>query len=193
MDSFIEILNQKIDSQKEEVERLKKLIQIKSYKKGTILQEQGDLKTYICYVKKGLLRSYMMDSQGKEHIFMFAPEGWTITDGAEAEDPSEMYIDFLEDSTIELIDKKDFSDHIRPFLSNQNIDHTYSLLRRVAVLQKRVILLMSATGLERYEHFVETYPQMIQRVSQKMIASYLGITPQALSKAKGDKIRELSS
>ena len=51
-------------------------------------------------------------------------------------------------------------------------------------------MLMSSSAIERYEHFKETYPHMLQRVPQKMIASYLGITPEALSKVKGDKLRE---
>lgn len=56
-------------------------------------------------------------------------------------------------------------------------------------LQNRIIMLMSATAIKRYEHFVDTYPNIIQRVPQRMIASYLGITPEALSKVKGDKFR----
>ena len=61
------------------------------------------------------------------------------------------------------------------------------LLKRVAVLQKRIIMLMSATAWERYQDFIETYPNIVQRVPQKMIASYLGITPEALSKIRGEK------
>jgi CRP-like cAMP-binding protein len=61
------------------------------------------------------------------------------------------------------------------------------LITRLSVLQQRIIMLMSATAIERYEHFEETYQDIIQRVPQKMIASYLGITPEALSKVKGER------
>ncbi len=64
------------------------------------------------------------------------------------------------------------------------------VVRRMAVLQKRVIMLMSSTAIERYEHFIETYPDIVQRVPQKMIASYLGITPEALSRAKKERLNE---
>ena len=64
------------------------------------------------------------------------------------------------------------------------------LSRRFAVLQRRVILLMSASAKERYELFLETYPKIPNRVPQRMIASYLGITPQALSTIRGDIIRK---
>lgn len=190
MRSFIEILETSTHSSPAEIERMKKMIQIKTFKRGDVLQSQGDRNSKVCYVRNGLLRSYMIDASGKEHIFMFAPEGWTIADGSELDAPSEMYIDFLENSEVELVDARDFSEIFRPFLAHDDMDHMTSLLRRVAVLQKRVIMLMSASGIERYEHFVQTYPQITQRVSQKMIASYLGITPQALSKLKGDRIRE---
>jgi CRP-like cAMP-binding protein len=57
-------------------------------------------------------------------------------------------------------------------------------MNRLNTLQNRVIMLMSSTGLERYEHFIATYPDIIQRVPQRMVASYLGITPEALSRAR---------
>jgi CRP-like cAMP-binding protein len=59
------------------------------------------------------------------------------------------------------------------------------LMKRISVLQRRVIMLMSATALQRYNDFLEMYPNIVQRVPQKMIASYLGITPEALSKIRG--------
>ncbi len=64
------------------------------------------------------------------------------------------------------------------------------MIRRIAVLQKRIIMLMSASAIERYEHFVKTYPDIVQRVPQRMIASYLGITPEALSTVKRQRMLE---
>jgi hypothetical protein len=64
---------------------------------------------------------------------------------------------------------------------------TEKLSKRIAVLQKRVIMLMSATAWERYQDFLDTYPNIVQRVPQKMIASYLGITPEALSSLRAKK------
>lgn len=109
---------------------------------------------------------------------MFAPEDWIIADNLPPENPSDLYIDALEDSEIIQINK----DLEAPFASKK-------LIKRMSVLQKRIIMLMSASAFERYEHFVETYPNIIQRVPQKMIASYLGITPEALSKIKGEQAK----
>ena len=105
---------------------------------------------------------------------MFAPENWIITDNCEGDIPCDLYIDAIEDSTIS-VTEKDFT----KLTSDRK-----SLVKRINVLQKRVIMLMSSPAVERYQHFVETYPDIIQRVPQRMIASYLGITPEALSRLR---------
>lgn len=105
---------------------------------------------------------------------MFAPENWIITDNCEGDIPCDLYIDAIEDSTI-TVTEKDFT----KLTSDRK-----SLIKRINVLQKRVIMLMSSPAVERYQHFVETYPDIIQRVPQRMIASYLGITPEALSRLR---------
>jgi CRP-like cAMP-binding protein len=151
-------------------------------KKGTILQSKGDFNSKLYKVESGLLRSYSIDEKGKEHIFMFAPEDWIIADSTGADLPSELFIDALEDSIVQVLEK-DMSE----------IELNVKLfIRRINVLQKRIIMLMSSSAIARYEHFEETYPNIIQRVPQRMIASYLGVTPEALSKVRGDKVRGFS-
>jgi CRP-like cAMP-binding protein len=149
-------------------------------KKGEILQHKGDFNPKIYIVHEGLLRSYSIDKKGKEHIFMFAPEGWIIADASAGTDPAELFIEALEDSKISVTEREP---------SRPNVD-SIPLLRRISVLQKRVIMLMSSSAIQRYDHFIETYPNIVQRVPQRMIASYLGITPEALSKVKGERVRK---
>jgi hypothetical protein len=151
----------------------------KQVKKGEFLQREGELSTSVFYVKKGLLRSYTIDGKGKEHIFMFGSEGWIVADNVAQGEKGELFIDALEDSIVIPISKS-----IPPKSDTQK------LLKRIGVLQKRIIMLMSASAIERYNHFLETYPDIIQRVPQKMIASYLGITPQALSTLRGEIARK---
>ncbi|MEL6134974.1 MAG: Crp/Fnr family transcriptional regulator [Bacteroidota bacterium] len=163
------------------------LVHPQSVAKGTVLQRAGDSVSNVFYVKKGLLRSYTIDGNGKIHIFMFAPEGWIIADSVMPDEPCELYIDALEHSEIEMIGKKPFDEALH-VIGNSH-DRSRNLFRRIRVLQHRVIMLMSASALERYDHFLAAYPDIIQRVPQKMVASYLGITPEALSKVKGDRAR----
>ncbi|MEM6525516.1 MAG: Crp/Fnr family transcriptional regulator [Bacteroidota bacterium] len=143
--------------------------------KGQIIQRKGDLNSKVYHVESGLLRSYTIDHKGKDHIFMFAPGGWIIADNVSPEQPCDLYIDAIEDSIVIQKVKDSDSDH-----------EIRKLIKRLEVLQKRVIMLMSASATERYEHFIQTYPDIVQRVPQKMIASYLGITPQALSTLRGE-------
>jgi len=142
--------------------------------KGQIIQNKGDLKTKVYTIKSGLLRSYSIDENGKEHIYMFAPENWIIADSCGSDVPCELFIDVLEDSVLVVQEKGEQIQTIK----------AKTLMNRLNTLQNRVIMLMSSTGLERYEHFIATYPDIIQRVPQRMVASYLGITPEALSRAR---------
>lgn len=111
---------------------------------------------------------------------MFASENWIIADAISVDVPCDLFIDCLEDSII-IEKEKDFN-----FL----LDMPQKLIKRVEVLQKRIIMLMSASAIKRYEHFIETYPDIVQRVPQKMIASYLGITPETLSTVKSKRLKK---
>ena len=148
-------------------------------KKGQILQRKGDLNSKVYQVQSGLLRSYSIDEKGKEHIYLFAPENWIIADSVSPKTPCDLFIDALEDSII--IQKEKEID---------TIQDTKKFISRLDVLQKRIIRLMSSSAIERYEHFIETYPDIVQRAPQRMIASYLGITPEALSNAKKLRIQK---
>ena len=155
------------------------------FSKGQIIQSAGELNSKIYFVQSGMLRSYTIDDKGKEHIFMFAPEGWVIADieSHEFKQPAKLFIDCIEDSEVIILDRGLL---LKPNRGFDQIKKNETLLsRRVAVLQRRVIMLMSASAKDRYEFFLETYPEIPNRVPQRMIASYLGITPQALSTIRG--------
>ena len=74
-------------------------------KKGELLQKSGDLNSSVYQVVSGLLRSFTIDAKGKEYIFMFAPENWTIADSQPKEKPCDLYVDALEDSVIIVLNK----------------------------------------------------------------------------------------
>lgn len=168
------------------IAELRKNVVKGTVKKGEVLIRKGDPASHMYCVEKGLLRSFVIDEHGKEHIFMFAPEGWFFSDfeSVDKEAVSAFFIDALEDSEIEMIDKKHLS---QPNIAMKDLKHLLeSMRRRVSVLEKRVVMLLSASAKERYQHFVTTYPEIVQRVPQRMIASYLGITPESLSRIRKD-------
>jgi CRP-like cAMP-binding protein len=143
-------------------------MEVVTIQKGQVLQEAGVRKVHAYQVIKGLLRSYFIDKMGKEHTFLFAPEGWVIAD---------LYASgFDKESQLK-------GDQLA------NSDNRFKMMhRRAGAMQQRVLMMMSTSALERYEYFLETYPELAERISQKLIASYLGITPQALSKLRRDRV-----
>ena len=150
-------------------------------KKGQIIQSEGELNSKVYHVKTGLLRSYAIDNNGKENIFMFAPEGWVIADATSPEVPTVLFIDALEDSVI-LKFPKDIE---------REKENIVSITRRIYSLQNRILMLISTSAIERYEKFEKIYPKLVQRVPQRMIASYLGVAPETLSAAKSKRRKRL--
>ncbi|MGB1018919.1 MAG: Crp/Fnr family transcriptional regulator [Chitinophagales bacterium] len=188
MESSIEKFTREKKYSKETLDFLSKHIETKTIKKGTVLQKNGDTTINAFYVKKGLLRTYIIDEKGREHIFTFAPEGWLATDVEvlTKQASATLFIDALEDSEIEVLGEKLFTETGK--LSTKLLsEEVGKLIKRINTLQKRILMLMSYSALDRYEEFLKTYPQIVQRVPQKMIASYLGITPESLSKIRSKK------
>lgn len=97
-----------------------------------------------------------------------------MTDSTARNTPCKLFIDAIENSEVYILEK-----------GKEDKIELQKILNRLEALQNRVLMMMCSTALERYEHFIKTYPKIIQRVPQRMIASYLGITPEALSKVKG--------
>ena len=192
MKSFLDTAVLDAEANPDLYQEISSSIVVKQVEKNTILQHKGAQSRSAFFVRKGLLRSYSIDEKGRVHIFMFAPEGWIVSDieSLAKEAPAELFIDTIEDSEIEILQ---FPLLIKLEALMPSAVNIQSLLKRIAVLQRRVIMLMSASARERYEEFVQTYPSIVNRVPQHMIASYLGVTPEALSKIKREVLRSTQS
>ncbi|CDF80369.1 cAMP-binding protein [Formosa agariphila KMM 3901] len=161
----------------------------KHYKKGQILQFAGDEQAKLFYVKSGLLRSYIIDEKGKEHIFDFSHEGHYISDVESRQNniPTSLFIDTIEDSEVISVPLEKLSP---TGLSPELIFNEFTdLALRMGILQRRLIMLISEPARNRYTYFIETFPEAVERIPLKMIASYLGITPEVLSKIRGEIAR----
>jgi CRP-like cAMP-binding protein len=168
---------------REHIENLKKI----QVKKGNFLLRQGDVCKHSFFVEEGLLKYYSIDEKGKQHILQFAPEGWFVVDRESAffNQPSQYFIEALEDSIVTMIDVDMFASlslHNQSFaLFNNKLLHNH-----IRHLQNRINLLLSATAEERYLDFIRIYPDLLLRVPQTLVASYLGITPESLSRVRKD-------
>ncbi|GGG97935.1 cAMP-binding protein [Polaribacter pacificus] len=150
--------------------------------KGTILLRQGEIVKYGYLVQKGCLKSYAIDPAGKKHILQFAPESWMISDldSFTNQVPSLVYIEAIENSEVLLISKSDFKG-IDTLEKDFVVDIAIKFRNNLIASNKRIIGLLSSTAEQRYIDFTVTYPTLVQRLPLKLIAAYIGVTPEYLS------------
>lgn len=162
----------------------------KSVSKNTFLLREGDICQHAFFVEKGLLRVYTIDDTGKEHIIQFVPQNWFFSDRSSLyfNEPSVYFVEAIEDSTVVFL-PKDFFDSDSPDILRRLNDRL--LNNHIRHLQRRINLLLGANAEQRYLEFMELYPDLMLRVPQWMIASYLGITPEGLSRVRKTLARPL--
>ena len=152
---------------------------------GDFLQRGGDVTRYAAFVARGCLRNYVIDARGKEHIVQFAPETWWLADSTSLNSgaPSPYFIDAIEDSELLLIDARSHQDLIEGVAGYATAFRT-GLQRHAAAKDQRIVSSLSASAEERYLEFLRVYPSIALRVPQAMLASYLGMTPETVSRIR---------
>lgn len=182
---FTTLLTSNLDIDSHAIEQMASRCQIRQFKRGEYLLRMGAKCGHSFFIEKGLLRQFTVDDKGKEHIIQFAPENWFIADyeSVHFAEPSSYFIEALEDTTVLLLDEAFILELAKtnPTFVGFNNKLLYNYIR---TLQKRVTQLQSASAEERYLDFIEICPDIILRVPQAMIASYLGITPESLSRIR---------
>lgn len=157
----------------------------KRVRKKQFLLREGDVCGQLAFVTSGLLRVYTVDHKGEEHITQFAVEDWWASDlySFLSGTPSKENIDALEDSEVLLIDRVSRDAMLEAV---PRMDRFFRLLMEANLVatRNRVISLMSDSAEQRYLAFLQTYPNLVERVPLNQIASYLGITPQSLSRIR---------
>ncbi|MFS0491056.1 Crp/Fnr family transcriptional regulator [Leadbetterella byssophila] len=169
----------------EEVKGLEPFMQRKTIQKGEFALRAGEICEESLFIEEGLLRFYTIDNGGKEHIVQFAPEGWFLADRSSIffHSPTEYFIDAIEETKVAFLSKDFMCQAAVGTKSFAQYNETL-LQRHIGQLQHRISMLIGASAEERYLEFVKTYPDLMMRVPQWMIASYLGITPESLSRVR---------
>jgi len=175
----------------EETDYFTSLLKEKQVAKKDFILKEGELCKNICFVNTGILRAYYADKSGKESTIMFAMADWWITDMYCFINhlPAMLTIQAVEDSNIFQLQKQDLD---TLYLKVPKFERFFRIMMQNAYTreQLRIIQNLSLTAEERYNNFMEKYPQVAREVTQKQIASYLGITPEFLSMIRSSKTRK---
>ena len=169
----------------EQWNKIENALVVKKFKKNEFILVPGEYSEDYFFVESGVIRSYTIDENGKEHVLQFGTENWIVSDrnSSFCKQQSKFYIQAIEDSTVVLLNEK-----IVNLIVSLNPDYLIAenklVQNHVRSLQDRINLLLSATAKKRYLQFIRLYPNQLSRIPQWMIASYLGITPESLSRVR---------
>jgi CRP-like cAMP-binding protein len=152
-------------------------------KKHQYIVQDGDYVVNDCYVVQGLLKAYHIDEAGKEHILQFAPEDWWITDYQAYFNSTKatLHVDSIENSALLCIT---LSNREKLCADLHKIEHFFRKKSNAGyvALQRRILSLLNSNAKKRYEQLLHQYPEWLQRVPKTLIASYLGVSRETLSR-----------
>jgi CRP-like cAMP-binding protein len=161
------------------------------YKAKTILLNSGAICKHSYFVNSGILRSFNINDNIVEHVLTFACEGWWIGDmySLLSQKPGNLFIEVLEDAEVVLLSKENQDLLYREI---PKLERFFRILTENSLIanQDRLMDNLSLTAEERFEKFCKKYPTLIQKIAQKQIASYLGVTPEFFSKMKSKMLRK---
>lgn len=188
---LIEYINRYVNLTQDEINLLSENTIQRKYLKGQYIVQQGDVCRFESFVVKGCLKTFYVDTDGQEHIVLFAIENWWTADLGSflTQKPADYNVQCIENTEV-----IQFSYEKMELLYEKipKLERFFRIIIQKAYVasEKRVIRNFSLPAKERYLEFKNTYPQIEQRVPQYLIASYLGITKEFLSKIRSQIITE---
>lgn len=190
-DIFRKYLEDKITLTNEDYGLIESVSSFKKLRKRQYLLQAGDVSRFHAFVCKGFLRYYYVDEKGQEHIMQFAPENYWTGDGESMNSglPSKYDIDALEDSEVMLLKKDDF-EMLRKTIPAFNDFVNASLKKNAVVLRERIHVNLSLSAEGKYSNFISKFPSISNRVPLHMIASYLGISAETLSRIRSQSAKK---
>ncbi len=189
--AFINYINKHVVLTKEEEIILLSKLSYRKYLKGQYVVQQGDVCKYSGFIISGCTRTFYVDDEGHEHVVMFSLEDWWASEIGSfvTQTPSDYNVQCIENT--ELI-QLSYDNQEELFIEIPKLERFFRLILERAFVdsQKRIVRSFSLTAKEQYLHFKTQYPETEQRIPQYMIASYLGITKEFLSRIKSQLILE---
>jgi CRP-like cAMP-binding protein len=182
---FFEDFSKKAGLTQAEQQQVMTYLSPKKLRRRQYLLQEGDVCKSVAFIEKGALREYSLDESGAEHIVQFGLEGWYIADMYSflTGEPATYNIDAIEDCELVIITREAYDEMLKTiprFETLMRINITGAYL----ALQRRLTATVQDNLETRYQAFIKAYPNIVQRVPQHMIASYLGATPETLSRVR---------
>lgn len=191
MDLLIENFNKHVDLTPTEINLILSLVEKETYKARTILLKPGEVANITYFILEGMIRSYTVDTNGTEHVLSLAAPNWFITDmySLIAKKPAQQYLSVINDATVYKLTKENQE---KLYQAVPKLERFFRILieKSVVAHQQRLIDNLSLTAEDRYAKFCEKYPDFIQCIPQKYIASYIGVTPEFFSKMKARLLKK---
>jgi|TARA_B110000879_G_C11180617_1_gene518108 CRP-like cAMP-binding protein len=158
--------------------------------KGSVLIRQGDVVNKIYFVTGGCLRSYCVDQSGREHTLQFAVKDWWMSDyiALHNNERATLTVECLNDATVIEFNAQKLNEVLTLFPEYEPFQR-YILERHVVSLHKRILNQMQLTASERYQLFLDQYPDIERHTRNYHIASFLGITQESLSRIRAEKVK----
>jgi len=180
-----------VDLSDAEVEEFSSAFKEIKVKKRQLLVQPGFVARHRFFVQQGVLRAYVVNDEGQDNTIQLAIEEWWISDYNSyiLQQPASMFVTAVEDSVLLQIS---FEDELRLKSTNYKYETFFRIIaeRAAAFMQRRVISSLTQSAEERYAIFLERYPLMVNRFPQYVIASYLGMTTEFLSKIRNNKLKK---
>lgn len=187
---FLDSLRKYISLSDEQSLLISGKLQLRKVRKKQWLVTPGEYCKTEFFVNKGCFRAYYVDDAGSQHIIKFASEGWWITDieSLLSGTPATLYVEALEDGEVVVLPRS-AQEELYEEIPQLNKYFRLVYQKALSNTSGRLLRTISGTAEQHYSQFVQQYPDIEQRVPQYMIASYLGITPEFLSKIKARMVR----
>ena len=169
----------------DELTLLQSTFRYKEYRKHQYILQQGDVCRYKSFIIRGLTRTYDVDEKGQEHVLLFGAEDWWVVDlySFLSGKPTSYNIDCLENTEVLQISRQSL-DVLYAKIPKLNEYFRLLLQNAFISLSQRMVASLSRPAIERYDEFVAAFPHIEQRISNNQIASFLGVTPQSLSRLR---------
>lgn len=191
MQSILQNIEKIISLSEKEKELILSKIEVRNYKAKAVLLNAGEICKHSYFVNSGILRSFNINDNIVEHVLHFACEGWWIGDmySLLSQKSGNLYIEVNEDAEVVLLSKENQEEL---YLKIPKLERFFRILTENSLVahQERLMDNLSLSAEERFEKFCSKYPTLIQRVPQKQIASYIGVTPEFFSKMKAKMLKK---